>query len=336
MLRRWCEPPVDTAFHFSTLVQQTLSLIAQYGAATALQLWQVLCSTGPFSNIDAIGFAEFLKALGAAKLIKQCHDTTLVLDVRGERLVNHYDFYAAFSTPDEYRLFDHGKILGTLPIIHPIVPATFMIYAGRRWLVISVDEKRRIIDLKAAAAGRVPQFWGGGFHVHSRIRAEMYSVFLSNDLPVYLNPCAQDLLHEARGSFARYQLSERALLCHGSDALLFHWSGDLEAETLRLMLIARGVRAVHRGIAIEIANSSYDAVAKVLSEIAVDEPPSADKLAQSVPVKVMEKHDRYLPPVLMDKEYAARFLNPTAASDLVRSLLPRIQRELETAEQRTP
>ena len=33
----------------------------------------------------------------------------------GERAVNHYSFYAAFTSPEEYRLFMNGRALGTVP-----------------------------------------------------------------------------------------------------------------------------------------------------------------------------------------------------------------------------
>jgi ATP-dependent Lhr-like helicase len=39
---RWCEPPREGALHLSTLVQQLLSLIAQYGGATAADAYRVL------------------------------------------------------------------------------------------------------------------------------------------------------------------------------------------------------------------------------------------------------------------------------------------------------
>ena len=43
VFERWCEPPIVTKLHLSTLIQQVLSLIAQYGGVNALQLYQVLC-----------------------------------------------------------------------------------------------------------------------------------------------------------------------------------------------------------------------------------------------------------------------------------------------------
>ena len=47
LLASWCEPPAPGGLHLSTLVQQTLSLIAQLGGIRADQTWRALCHDGP-------------------------------------------------------------------------------------------------------------------------------------------------------------------------------------------------------------------------------------------------------------------------------------------------
>lgn len=70
---RWYEPPPAGALHLSTLVQQTLSLVAQYGGARADQMWGVLCRTGPFAGVDASMFTRFLRDLAGHGLISQTY-----------------------------------------------------------------------------------------------------------------------------------------------------------------------------------------------------------------------------------------------------------------------
>ena len=50
--QRWCEPPREGALHLSTLVQQIMSLVAQFGGIRADQAWQVLCRSGPFESLS--------------------------------------------------------------------------------------------------------------------------------------------------------------------------------------------------------------------------------------------------------------------------------------------
>ena len=74
MLQGWIEPPPVHAPHPSTLVQQTLSLIAQHSGAKAADLWSVLCGTGPFASVDQGAYARFLRVLAQHELITQMKD----------------------------------------------------------------------------------------------------------------------------------------------------------------------------------------------------------------------------------------------------------------------
>jgi len=109
LLKKWYEPSSQHQYHFSTLVQQTLSVIGQYGGVRADQLWALLCNSGPFNQVDKSMYIVFLKALGSQELITQTKDGQLVLGSKGERIVEHYSFYTAFQTPEEYRLESNGR-----------------------------------------------------------------------------------------------------------------------------------------------------------------------------------------------------------------------------------
>jgi len=167
LLQKWYEPPPEQQYHFSTLIQQTLSVIGQYGGVRAHQLWALLCKTGPFSLVNQPLYSQFLKALGEQELITQTSDGQIVLGVKGERYVEHYTFYTAFRTPEEYRLEHNGKIIGAIPIDKPLLPDQLVIFAGKRWQVRQVDaEKKRILLNPAAKGGEPPKFDGSGQLLH--------------------------------------------------------------------------------------------------------------------------------------------------------------------------
>jgi len=104
------------------LLHQTLSTIAAQGGAKATALHEALCATGPFGNITRNLFSQLLRRMGDPKieLIEQAPDGTLLLGREGERVVEHYTFYAVFETPAEYRVVAEGKTLGTVPISFPV------------------------------------------------------------------------------------------------------------------------------------------------------------------------------------------------------------------------
>ncbi|MGI0022159.1 MAG: DEAD/DEAH box helicase, partial [Nitrososphaeraceae archaeon] len=195
LIEKWCEPPISERLHLSTLVQQLLSSIAQLGGIGASDAWKILCDKGPFANISQEMFIEFLRSLGKNDLITQMSDGTLILGLTGERLVNHYDFYAAFTTYQEYILMNEGKTLGSIPItILPKKIGDYIIFAGKRWKVESVDQERKVLDLIPAVGGIPPCFCGSGIDVHDRIRQKMYELYKSSEIPIYLDSRAVGLL----------------------------------------------------------------------------------------------------------------------------------------------
>lgn len=162
LLKKWYEPADERQFHFSTLVQQTLSVIGHYGGARADQLWSLLCDGGPFRNVGQNMYAVLLKAMGEQGLLSQTRDGLLLLGVRGERMVEHFSFYTAFNTSEEYRLEHNGRILGAIPVTSPLVVGQLVLFAGKRWEVLHVSEEEKRISLKPSAGGRPTRFDGQG------------------------------------------------------------------------------------------------------------------------------------------------------------------------------
>ena len=85
-------------------------------------------------------FLALLRGLGAELLI-QAGDGLLLHGAVGDRIVNHYTFYTAFQTSEEYRLVAGGRTLGTIPVDYPVLVGSLLIFAGRRWRVVDVDTK---------------------------------------------------------------------------------------------------------------------------------------------------------------------------------------------------
>ncbi len=321
LLQRWCEPPVVHKLHLSTLVQQFLSIVAQYGGIHADQAWRLLCQTGPFAAVDQAMFITLLRCLGAHDLIQQSQDGLLLPGVKGERLINHYSFYTAFQTPDEYRVVTSGKTLGTLPVDYPLVEGTYIIFAGRRWCILSVDQEHKVIDVVKAAAGRVPSFSGNSGLVHDAIRQEMYRLYCTDAMPIFLDATARDLLNEARANFTRYGLHQTPVLANGKQTLLFCWMGDVVMNTLLVQLQARGVTVGRDAIALIIEGLSPKAVLTHLKAIANDETADATALAATVKNKINEKYDPFLDEALLCQNYAAAQLDLPTARAIAHSLV---------------
>lgn len=313
LLDQWYEPPHSGGLHLSTLIQQILSLIAEHGGITAADAYRVLCAEGPFPGITTVRFGRLLRDLAAHDLLRQETDGLLLHGQQGERLVNHYSFFTAFAAADEYRLIADGRPLGTLPIAYPLVSGGLLIFAGRRWKIIDVDEQGKVVDLTRSSGGRPPLFTGTGAAVHDRIRIEMRRIYESEDMPVYLDPAARGLLAEARRAYRRLNLGTVPVIDRGRDTLLIPFRGDNVMTTLAVALQTRGVDAALDGLALTLVNTPYGEATDRLTELVQTPPPDPEELAGHVANKIIDKHDELLGDELLAAGYAARRLDIPAA-----------------------
>ena len=242
LLEEWCEPPRTRALHLSTLVHQILSVIAERGGASAARLYRILCQEGPF-KVDAPVFMEVLKALGDpdTSLVEQSDDGLLLLGRVGEKLVEHYSFYAVLNTNEEYRLIFDGKELGTLPIVNVVAPAMMLIFSGRRWVIREVDDRDKVIVVMPSTGGNPPIFGGEPGDIHDRVIERMFEVLEEENTPSYLDRIAQDLLDEARRSFRQLGFASSAIIPLGEDSIALATKvGSVKTTTLALALRCRG------------------------------------------------------------------------------------------------
>jgi ATP-dependent Lhr-like helicase len=317
------ESPPGGALHLSTLIQQILSLCAQRGGLRADDAWRALCGGGPFTAVTSSLFAELLRDLACHDMLRQTHDGTIVLDVAGERVVNHHDFYSAFITSDEYRLVVGARTLGTLPISRPLLVGDLLLFAGRRWRVLEVREAERVIELEPAPAGRAPSFTGGAALVDDAVRRRMRQVYEAADEERYADRGARQLLAEGRSTYRRLGLQESALISWGQDVLLFPWVGDRTLDTLALMLRREQFAEASRdGVAVVIPRATPADLRDALGRMGVH-PPSATELASEVRNKHVEKHHDVLGESLLNMDYASSRIDVGAALQAAEGVLAR-------------
>jgi ATP-dependent Lhr-like helicase len=321
LLKGWYEPPLVGQLHLSTFIQQVLSLIAERGGVRADQVWTILGQSGVFDAIDKPTLVELLRCLGQEDLIQQSQDGLLLLGLKGERLVNHYSFYTAFKTPDEYRIITEGKTLGTIPIDYPLVEESFLLFGGKRWQVLSVDRERRVIDVIQAGAGRAPRFGGGVGLIHDRIRQEMFEIYTSATVPAFLDATARDLLEEARQLFAAYRLVDRAIISRDAQTLIFPWAGSIVMNTLWVLLVRAGLSVELGSISLTVNDCSPARLRSYLKKLIKSESIDATELATFVKNKFNEKHDVYLNETLLCQNYASHYLDTNATWNIIRKIL---------------
>ena len=302
LLENWCEPPKPQALHLSTLVHQILSVVAQNGGAHANRIFRILCQDGPFRKVDKGTFLDVLRAIGSVDvaLLEQSNDGLLLLGRAGEKLVEHYSFYAVFKTAEEFRLVSAGRDLGTLPVENMLATGMMVIFSGRRWRVEEIHERDRVIVVSPAKAGVPPQFGGDLGDIHDRVIERMFDVLENEDIPAYLDPMASTLLAEARSNFAQMGFAKSNVIEIAADKFIVATRcGTVKTTTLALALRSFDFTVEqHDGFLLigTQTNGSLDAALRVL---AAGE--NVDLFGHA-PNVMTEKFHPYLTPDLLQKD----------------------------------
>lgn len=302
MLQKWVEPPSLTSMHFSTMVQQVLSLICQYGSISASDIYKILVEKGVFKNVSIESFKELLLNLGEKQVIKQLNDGTLILDLKGEHITNNYKFYAAFETPEEFKLFFNNKHLGQLPVTYPLIVGTDIVFAGQRWTIKAVDKEKNIVELTKSFGKKIPLFSSGGIHVHDKIRQSMYEIYKASDSRAYIDDESMKVLVNARQNFKKFKLHQSNFITQGKSLVILPWRGSKIMNALNMILLSIGFKVSNRGISLEIQDCTEGQLRKKLNQVNLD---SIDplKMASRIENKAQNKFDYLLSESLLNEEY---------------------------------
>lgn len=321
LLRRWYEPPLQKEYAFSTLIQQTLSVIASNGSVSAKNLYELLCKTGPFSLTTPAMYAQLLRALGENDLIVQMQDGTLTLGLEGESLVSNYEFFASFNNNREYRVDHDGKTIGRIPLLTSLQEDDTFLFAGKAWRVTYFNEQKRVIGVKPSkkkTSGLPIQ--GAGGQVHDAIREEMHRIYLTGEAPPCLDKVAKENFERGRQYFFNYGLDKKVMVTGPTGLMLFPWKGDRVLDTIVLMLNKASIGASRVGSHIELDYASLDNLKTAVMSILFNGEIDPKELLKKVKNLDWEKYNCYLPIDLKYITYAHTHLDIKGALDFFKKL----------------
>lgn len=318
-LERWCEPPDTGKLHASTLIQQIMSVVAELGGARAERLYDSLVIQGGFFATDKKVFIEILRNMSTADLIEQTDTGEIILGTRGEQIARHFEFYAAFMTDQEFRVVCQGHAIGSVASSPGLAADGFIILAGRRWRVISIDDERREILVAPSRGGRLPEFaFAPGADIHPVVRLRMREVLRGNEVATYLDLRAREMLARARFFAKELGILHQPLASDGLDVVWFPWAGSKVSRTIVGLGSHIGGFTVHEdGLALTFENTSTSELAEAYQDI-LQAPPEPQELARRFPLCSIEKYDRYLSNDLRALVFAQNSLDLKGALQLIR------------------
>jgi RecB family exonuclease len=240
MLEGWLEAPNVDRANLSTLVQQVLSTLAETGGTRAHELYPRIAESGAFVGVGKADFIALLRELGARDLIEQLPDTTLVLGLKGQRIVEHYSFYAAFKSEAEFQVLFRDRVIGTLP--ESMLPAAgeHVILAGRRWLVDEIDTEHRKVMVSPSRGRRPPRFASGRPDTDPSLHARMRLLLGGDRIPTYLDESASEILQHACAAGRAAQLDTLVRVLEDRTVVQL-WMGTRVHRTLWLAFASAGI-----------------------------------------------------------------------------------------------
>ena len=301
LVQRFVEPPSIDAATATVALHQTLSVITQQGGAKADSLYQMLCSSGPLSSLTKADYADMLRGMASAehRLIEQAPDGTIMLGEQGERLTSSRDFYAIFSTDDEWRLVSSGRTLGTIPISNPVGVGVVLAFAGQRWRIETVDDRGKVLVVTHHRSGKIPMFdTVMNEPVHDRLTAEMKAVLADTSFPGFADDAAKGYLSEGRAAYHRLGLESRSLIPAGKDTHVFTWHGSDVNAVLGFAFASAGLDCAVFDVGVTVLDTQPDVVQALMRRIAAA-PPDIDSIAAFVDNLQSAKFDAMVPEHLL-------------------------------------
>lgn len=310
------ETPSINRYHFSTLIQQMLAVIAQFGGFYPKDGWMMLCRSGAFENVTSELFLELLKALGEKDVISQLNTGQIVVGKLGEKILKAPDFYVAFVSPVDLTVIDkaNSKRIGMIQYKPQI--GKVIILSGKRWLVESWDEVTSKVYVSRIKSGGIAMFSGGLIDIDRMIVEKMFEICQTDTIYSYLDEHtgAKEHLRQSRLFFQHNNLANTSFLRYGNDAYFFTWSGTKVNRTIALL----AQYCLNK-------QCSYDSfyisnmTEKDFELLRQTKIPNAVDLVSILPrqCKTSQKYDCLLSDRLLDIEYSNTYLDIDFAKNII-------------------
>jgi ATP-dependent helicase Lhr and Lhr-like helicase len=315
MIEKWCEPLATDIFDYSTFVHQIFSYLGQTGGASAFDIYKEIGQIAFNKHFSQEDFIEILKSLKEKELIYQNQSNLITLDKKGEKIVENYEFYAAFQTPSEWKVIYNGKEIGqiTSENLLFIKEGSHILLAGKRWEVIEIKSKSEMILVKKAIGKKQVKFDSGFGNIHKKIHQKMLEIYEQKLIPKYVHISAISMLEEAFEQYDTYVKPEDSLI-------LPVLEGTKTQQTILLLFIYLGIETDWAGIGF-YATEGKNYLKEKLKSINFSDLTPID-LVKNIPreLKLLKKYDNFLPEEILNKSYVNLMLDIKKARDFCEKL----------------
>ena len=308
---QWIEPPRSLQFPYSLLYHQTLSALAGSNELTPAQLAQQVLKLPPFAQVTQDDYRQLLRHWIDLNHLEVTEMQTLIIGIKGEKIVRNFKFYAIFPDNEEYLVAHQERSIGSI-MVSPGEGDRISL-AGQVWEVISVNDARKTVKVRPTSKSANASSWRGSTgDIHTKVLQRMRQVLSEDQIYPYLQPGAQRRLQAAR-DFARSHniLHQPLTRLEEGYAVLFPWLGSRAFRSLerylrhhcRSVLNIKGVRG--RLPYFLVVNLGKCPIASLQVELQGlgDRSLSPELFMTEDETPKTQKYDAYLPPEFLRKQF---------------------------------
>lgn len=309
---RFIEPPRVKKMPLSLAFHQTLSILASSGERSAKDLAENILALPPFAHLSKETYKALLVAMVNGEYLEMTDEKTLIVGLKGEKIINSYKFYAVFKDSEDFTVRCEGEEIGE--ISKPVPVGDRFALAGRVWEVIDFNLEKRLIFVKAVD-GKMTVSWPGELgEIHTKVLESMRNVILGDYEYPYLEVNARHRLDVLRLLATRVGLDNNYVVFTGGQSyVMFPWLGTRSFNTLfRIMkkyaeelrisdLSAYGTYTISfKAREKRYGNGIYDNIKKIIDRDGIN----TRELVNEDECPMYEKYDDFIPSELLRDAYA--------------------------------
>lgn len=309
---RWIEPIDQNTLPYGLAYHQTMSYLFSAGATSPAALAQNILTLSPLHDISQDDYKEILHYMLAKHQLERMENGDILIGLEGEKLANHFDFYAVFESSIEYSVRYKSQEIGSVNATFPI--GYRFALAGLTWQVVEIDNDRQNIYVEPVK-GISRNQWCGLFPVffNTKIMKKMQEVMISDIHYSYLSKMAAERLHDFRVMARKAGVLEHLAVNTAPDRIaLFPWIGTKALIALSYVLQQKGYKnRIDSEVMLEVYGCCD--VNELINVLLTLKEEAIDKNTFSVPDDVQPlmtgKFNEYIPPEILRKEYIANYID---------------------------
>lgn len=306
---RWIEPIIPPKFPYAMLYHQTMAYLASRGELSAAVLAQNMLLLASFKHISQDDYKILIRHLITIDQLQRTERGGLMVGIKGENVINHYEFYSVFESTVEYLVKSENQAIGT--ISEPVKIGGQFALAGRAWECIDCDETSNIIFVKQIKGiSKIAWIDSANFEIHTKILRKIKEILNSSNHYTYLSERCIERLDSMRNCAKQSKMATDMVTVLSKNCYaILPWIGTRQICAMYFALANKGYSVQNEDYFLVIKTSKRKALLeKDVADIIAD-PPNKHEFKLPQDIQVPFKYNNFIPAELLKKQFVEDFID---------------------------